>query len=62
MGSKLVFKKETKHTVVYEVESKEAAVPVESVYVSKLWLAPARTAAGWPQVIYLHIGLIGQEA
>ena len=68
---KMKFKKETKHTVVYEAADSTAVVPVESVYVSKIWLAllvrvrpsgregdDKNIAQGWPQEIELEVDCV----
>lgn len=53
------FKKETKHTVVYEsiAEGLEALQqPVESVYVQKAWLANGNLRDGaFPKLIELEV-------
>lgn len=50
------FKKETKHTVVYETEDESA--PVSSVYVAKLWLPSPVAAGGWPKEIELEVRVL----
>jgi len=52
---KMQFKKETKHTVVYETDDDSAAV--SQVYVSKLWIRTALGAAtpSWPKEIELEV-------
>lgn len=53
---KMTFKKETKHTVVYEAADATAmVVPVESVYVSKAWLTAHNVQSKWPQAIELTV-------
>ena len=57
---KLKFKKETKHTVVYEADTDKPVVPIESVYIQKSWLSqltPRAGVDGWPQVLKLEITL-----
>jgi len=49
---KMLFKKETKHTVVYAAQDDTA--PVQSVYVEKVWLR-RRQPAGWPEAIELEV-------
>lgn len=45
---KMTFKKECKHSVVYETQDEKAAV--KSVYVQKDWLT-----SPWPKEIYLVV-------
>ena len=52
---KMQFKKETKHTCVYETDAVEAAVA--SVYVSKVWLSDKRKAGVWPEEIELTVSV-----
>lgn len=54
---KMKLKKETKHTVVYEVVADEFDCPeVETVYVSKNYLRQHKTeAGGWPKEIILTV-------
>jgi len=66
---KMIFKKQTKHTVVYEVSDKTedllAVVPIRSVYVDKIWLAsqdykemtPSQFVESWPAAIELEVRL-----
>ena len=55
----MTFKKEVKHSVVYETADEKAAV--KSVYVMKDWLseqeetAKARAVGSWPKEIDLEI-------
>ena len=51
----MIFKKETKHTVVYEVEHKDAPSAVRSVYVDKPFLLLHATGPGWPEAIELTV-------
>lgn len=50
---KLRFKKEVKHSVVYETIDDKA--PVRSVYVMKHWLDANKTQPGYPTEITLEI-------
>lgn len=50
---KMLLKKETKRTVVYETDDLEA--PVSQVYVSKLWLSRQEKGKTFPLEIDLEI-------
>lgn len=57
---KMIFKKETKGTVVYTVAAAdEGKVAVESVYVEKGWLRTQTVGgnAAWPQSIEVEVKL-----
>lgn len=55
---KMQFKKEVKHSVVYETADEDA--PTKSVYVTKDWLKHNVTLTGntWPKVIDLEVKVI----
>lgn len=50
---KLTFKKEVKHSVVYE--SADDKAPIKSVYVMKHWLEANKKQPGYPTEINLEI-------
>jgi len=54
---RMLFKKEVKHSVVYETEAPKA--PCRSVYVSKDWLTANPSVnnhpSGWPAEIELEV-------
>lgn len=54
---KLKFKKEVKHSVVYE--STDDHAPIKSVYVMKSWLDVNKTQPGYPTEITLEISHSG---
>ena len=52
---KMILKKETKHTCVYEAVEGTEIIPVRSVYVDKVWLVLQAPAGKWPASIELTV-------